>query len=305
MRFMIKSGLLMALCVMFAAVSSGADRRFEKKFSVSPGGTFRLNTDVGSVTVKGSSSNEVSVVAEIVGRERDVNEFEITADQTGSGVDVKGRARGGHGFWSFNWGNNDLDVHFTVSVPREYNLDMSTSGGNMSISDLKGSVKGSTSGGNIDIGTIEGSVHMRTSGGNVHAEGITGGLEMETSGGEVRVGTVTGDVNVSTSGGNIRLSDVDGKVRAETSGGDVSVRLKSANKGIYVETSGGNIELAMAKNSGADIDASTSGGDVTCDLPITMTGKISDNRIKGSVNGGGASVHARTSGGDIRIRALE
>ncbi len=305
MQRMTKAYWLIALSVLLTATSSGADRHFERKFSVSPGGTFRLSTDAGSVTVTGSSNNEVSVVAELRGDERDVNDFEITADQTGSGVEVKGRSKRGHGFWNFGFNSHDLDIRYTISVPREYNLDMSTSGGNLSVSTLKGTVKGGTSGGNIDVVTVDGSVDLHTSGGNLHAEGITGKLDMETSGGEVKVANVAGDVDVSTSGGNIRLSEVDGRVRAETSGGDVAVRLKNANKGVFVETSGGNIDLAMAKNSSANIDASTSGGDVTCDLPITMSGKISDNRIKGAINGGGETVHARTSGGDIRIHALE
>jgi Toastrack DUF4097 len=289
--------------MILTALSFGADRRFEKKFTVAPGGTLRLSTDVGSVAVTGTSSNEVSVVAELRGSERDINDFEITADQTGSGVDVKGKSNKGHGFWNF--GSNNIDIRYTISVPREYNLDMSTSGGNVSISTVKGMVKGGTSGGNVDVNKVEGPIDLRTSGGNLHAEEITGKLEMETSGGEVHVARVSGDVDVSTSGGNIRLSEIDGKVRAETSGGNVQVRLKGTNKGVYVETSGGDIELAMPKNSAADIDASTSGGDVTCDLPITMTGKISENRIKGAINGGGATIHARTSGGDIRIVAAD
>lgn len=303
MNALMKSGLLITLCLALMALSYGADRRFEKKFSVSPGGTFRLSTDVGSVTVTGSSTNEVSIVAELWGNERDINDFEITADQTGSGVDVKGRNKRGRGWFGF--GGSNVDIRFTISVPHDYNLDMNTSGGNVAVSTVKGSVKGGTSGGNIEIVKVEGPVNMRTSGGNVRAEQITGKLDMETSGGEIHVATVAGDVDVSTSGGNIRLSDVDGRVRAETSGGDVNVRLKSSNKGIYVETSGGNIELAMARNSSANIDASTSGGDVTCDLPITMSGKINESRMKGTINGGGATVHARTSGGDIRIVAAE
>lgn len=303
MRGLTKTCILMGLCLVLAAVSYGADRRFEKKFSVSPGGTLRLSTDVGSVNLTGGSNNEVSVVAELQGSERDVNDFEITAEQTGSGVDVKGRSKHGHGWFGF--GGNNVDVRYTISVPHDYNLDMNTSGGNVSISAVKGTVRGGTSGGNIEIMKVEGPVNMHTSGGNVRAEQVTGKLDMETSGGEIHVAGVAGDVDVSTSGGNIQLSDVDGRVRAETSGGDVRVRLKNTNKGVYVETSGGNIEVAMAKNSSANIDASTSGGDVTCDLPITMSGKIDESRIKGAINGGGAAVHARTSGGDIRIVALE
>jgi hypothetical protein len=303
MRGLTRIGFLMTLCLILTAVTSGADRRFEKKFSVSAGGVLRLSTDVGSVTVTGGSSNEVSIVAELWGSERDVNEFEITADQSGSGVDVKGRNKRGRSW--FGMGGSNVDVRFTISVPRDYNLEMNTAGGNISVSTLKGWVKGGTSGGNVEVTSVEGTVNMHTSGGNVRAEGITGKVDMETSGGEVQVATVVGDVDVSTSGGNIGLRDVDGAVRAETSGGDVRVRLKNSNKGVYVETSGGNIELAMARNSSANVDASTSGGDVTCDLPITMTGKINESRIKGAINGGGATVHARTSGGDIRIVALE
>jgi uncharacterized protein involved in outer membrane biogenesis len=305
MQGLAKVCFVLTLCVIFTAMSSAADRRFEKKFSGSPGGTLRLNTDVGSVTVTGSSSNEISIVAEISGSEREVSEFEITADQTSSGVDVRGRGKGGRGFWGFGSGSNDLDIRYTIAVPREYNLDVNTSGGNVSVSTIKGTIRGGTSGGNIDVVKVEGPINMRTSGGNLHAEEVTGKVAMETSGGNVDVASVTGDVDVSTSGGNIRLGNVDGVVRAETSGGDVVVRLKNVNKGIHVETSGGSIEVAIARNSGANIDASTSGGDVSCDLPITMTGKISESRIRGTVNGGGATVRAHTSGGDIRIIALD
>ena len=239
MQALTKLCSMIVLCIILTAMSSGADRRFEKKFSGSPGGTFRLSTDVGSVTVTGSSNNEISIVAELSGSEREVNEFEITANQTSTGVEVKGRGKGGRGFWGFWSGGSNLDIRYTIEVPREYNLEMNTSGGNVSISTIKGTIRGGTSGGNIDVVKVEGPIEMRTSGGNLHAEEVTGKVAMETSGGNVDVASVAGDVDVSTSGGNIRLGDVDGQVRAETSGGDVAVRLKNANKGIHVETSGG------------------------------------------------------------------
>ena len=62
------------------------------------------------------------------------------------------------------------------------------------------------------------------------------------------------------------------------------------------------IELAIARNAGADLDLSTSGGDVTCDLPVTVVGRISEDNIRGTLNGGGPSIYAHTSGGDVRVR---
>jgi hypothetical protein len=290
-----------ALLALAVAISPAAERKFEKKFSVKPAGTLTLSTDIGSVTVIGTSSNEVAVVADMEGRARDLEDFEISAQETPNGIEVKGKGRKGGWFWSWD----DIDVHFTVHVPREYSLLLNTSGGNIFVSNVKGKTNGETSGGDIRVEGSEGEVDLGTSGGNIIVESVVGNVNMETSGGDIRITDVTGLVAVSTSGGSIKLSGVDGKVRAETSGGDIVVKLKGGNKGVFAETSGGNIDIMVGKAVAANIDASTSGGEVVCDLPITMSGKIDESRIRGTVNGGGETIHAHTSGGDVRIRALD
>ena len=290
-----------ALSALVALSALGADRHFEKKFTVSPGGTLTLATDVGSVDVAGTQDNEVSVVADLHGRQRDVDGFDLTTSQTASGVDVKGRGAR-HNFWS--WGSNDLDIRFVIKVPRQYSVSLNTAGGDIAISALQGTARGETSGGTIRISGIEGPVNLTTSGGDVHADNVKGTLHLETSGGSIAIAGATGDVDVSTSGGNIHINDVDGNVRAETSGGNVVVKLRKENKGIYVETSGGNIDIVMDKGVGATIDASTSGGGVVCDLPISVKGRIDESSIHGDINGGGKTIHAHTSGGDVRIRPL-
>jgi len=69
--------------------------------------------------------------------------------------------------------------------------------------------------------------------------------------------------------------------------------------------SGGDIDITVAKDIAASIDASTSGGSVICDLPVTVSGRIEGDRIKGTINGGGNVIYAHTSGGDVRIRPPE
>jgi DUF4097 and DUF4098 domain-containing protein YvlB len=293
-------GSLLLLLIVPIALASGGERRFEKKFSVSAGGTLRVTTDVGSVRIEGTSANEISVVAQLKGRDRDVNDFDITAEQTAGGVDVKGKARGKRGWF---WNSMELDAQFVIQVPREYNLEVHTSGGDIDINSLKGTVRGETSGGNITVGSVDGRVAMETSGGNIRVDKVNGDTKMETSGGNIEIGAVKGDVDINTSGGDIHLNDVDGRVRAETSGGSIHVKVSGANRGVYAETSGGDIEVMVGKNVGADIDAETSGGDVVCDLPVTVSGRINESSIRGKVNGGGNKIYAHTSGGDVRIRA--
>ena len=301
MSTFLRTGAVAMLCVLSAATLFAADRKFEKKFTVTSGGTFTISTDAGSVSVEGTGGSEVSILAEMQGRERDVNDFEITATQTGSGVEVTGRARRGGWFG----GSMNLDIRFTVKVPHDYNLHLNTSGGDINAATLKGDVKGETSGGNIDVKDVQGAIGLNTSGGSIHVEKVNGSINMETSGGDITIATVTGNIDVSTSGGNIRINDVDGKVRAETSGGDVQVKVRSSNKGVFAETSGGNIDIVVAKDVAATIDASTSGGAVVCDLPVTVSGRIEESRVHGTINGGGNTIHAHTSGGDVRIRANE
>ena len=55
-------------------------------------------------------------------------------------------------------------------------------------------------------------------------------------------------------------------------------------------------------NAVFDLDAETSGGGVTCDLPVTVQGKMEHDHLKGQVNGGGPLVVLRSSGGGIHVR---
>jgi hypothetical protein len=298
--FMVLTGFVLLIGTSTSADS--AEKKFEKKFSVSPGGSLTVGTDVGSIRVAGGTSNEVSIVVNISGRSRDVDNFEVQAEQKGNTVEIRGKTH--KGTFSFLRGT-DLDVEFVITVPHEYSATMRTSGGDVEAKDLKGKVKGETSGGNISVGGVEGDVDLETSGGNASATNTQGNVHLETSGGDIHAEKVVGDIDVSTSGGNVKVSDVEGKVRASTSGGNVMIRAKGSNKGIHAETSGGDIDLYLSKSVSATIDAGTSGGDVTVDLPITVTGKISDSHVRGTVNGGGNTVYAHTSGGSIRIRSNE
>lgn len=296
------AGAVLVVSLLAGPGGEAAQKKFEKKFQVPPGGTFLLDTDVGSVKVTGTAGNEVVIIAEMDGRERDLEQFTIDAVQTAGGVEVK--ATGKKDFWRFlSW--RDFRVRFTVTVPSSYNLNIQTAGGEIEAGNITGTVRGETSGGDIRLERVEGKTDVETSGGDIVVQTVTGDLRAETSGGDVKVKAVVGNVDAETSGGNVSIDGVDGKVRAETSGGNVSVRVTGPNKGVHAETSGGNITVAIGKNVGATIDASTSGGNVECDLPVTVTGKIHESRVKGSVNGGGNMIYAHTSGGNVRIKAAD
>ena len=291
------STVVVTLAVVSLAMAG--EKKFSQEFTVSPGGTLTVKTDVGSVRVTGSASGQVAVKAQMRGSESDLEAFEVTADQSGNDVTVTGKLK------KKFWGHYDIDVVFTIAVPHQYNVRPSTSGGDIEVRSLAGTVSGATSGGNIKAEEIDGEVKLSTSGGDAMARKVTGHTMVTTSGGNVEVSDVKGDVEATTSGGDVLVRDIDGKVKAGTSGGDVRVSVRGANRGVEAMTSGGDVEVLVDPTVGADIDASTSGGDVVCDLPVTVQGKISESRVKGTVNGGGPLIKAYTSGGDVMIRKLK
>jgi hypothetical protein len=296
--------LLLAVFLVCAAVTgaSGEEKKFDAKYTVKPGGTLTLKTDVGSVRITGGSGNDVMVHADIKGKSSALGRYTVRAEHLATGVDVVGELE--KEGWKL-FGGDDIDVRFTVTVPSNYNIRVETAGGNLEVLSITGEVVGETSGGNIVLRDAEGRVDLETSGGNITVERVKGPMTVETSGGDIKISEVTGDLHAETSGGNITVSAADGKVYAETSGGDVSVMLIGANRGVHAETSGGDVEIILGKKVAADIDASTSGGEVVCDLPVTVTGRIRESSIKGTVNGGGNVIYAHTSGGDVRIRATK
>lgn len=291
---------ILVLGLLVGAVQAG-DKKFEKRFTVSSGETLKIKTDVGSIRVTGTKTNEVTIEANVWGNDDEVERFEFDAVQTSSGIEVYGRVNRGR--W-FKWSSR-LGADFVITVPRDYNLLMETSGGNLEVTDLRGRVDGQTSGGNIELLNIAGNITLGTSGGSLRAEKITGNLRMETSGGNVRIAEVLGDVEASSSGGHIKVLEVEGKVNVSTSGGHIDVGVKNKHHGIHAETSGGTITISIPRDIAANLDLSTSGGEVDCRLPIMIEGKISDSKVRGTLNGGGQLIYAYTSGGDVRIRPTD
>ncbi len=293
--------------LLAGAVVLKAGETETKSFKVGSGGTLTLDSERGSIEIVARGRKEVTV--EVTkklplgwfGDQDDLNEFTVEYDQSGDNVNITGRFLGSHG-----WGdhNRRLRVHYKVFVPKKYNLDLETSGGSITVSDLEGKVDVRTSGGSLDLGDIDGPVNARTSGGSISLSGSTGQAELQTSGGGITVGQVDASLEARTSGGSIHVKEVKGAVELKSSGGSITAQLaEQPEQDCKLETSGGNITVYLAKNVAVNIDASTSGGSVWSDVSITTKGRIRSGRLRGTINGGGPQLYLHTSGGSIKIHS--
>lgn len=255
--------LLTAMCLSIALFTSSSvlAREIEETFNVNPGGTLELRTDSGKLIIKTHSKETVLLVAEIDGKQSD--DFEIETSNNGDDVTVVGKLET-HSQW--NW-NNNLRVTFEVTVPENYNLELYTSGGSISIDDLVGNV------------------------------------DADTSGGSISVGNITGEVDLNTSGGSITTEDINGPIDAHTSGGSIRTTFaQQLTEDAELNTSGGSITVYLVSDVQIDINASTSGGRVRTEFDVD--GRVKKQSIHGEINGGGPKLKLHTSGGSISIKSL-
>lgn len=197
------------------------------------------------------------------------------------------------------------------------NQDFATSGGSLHVDNVSGKIKGRTSGGSVQLSNSSDDIDLGTSGGSISAKDCQGKLTLTTSGGSLQLKNLSGDIRSSTSGGSITGKDIRGTLAtatsggsihltglscsldAATSGGKIDVAVKELGKYIKLANSSGHIQLQLPGGKGLDLDLSAN--KIKTDRLENFNGTVEDEKIKGSLNGGGVPVTVKTNSGRISL----
>lgn len=283
--------------------------QINKEYSVKPDGNLKISNIAGDITVNSWSNNQVKIIETLRLEVYTLEEAQKTYEKILAGYQHIGNDVIVEGIEGRNW----IKRNFEITVPREFNLNLQTSGGDLKITAIKGLIGLITSGGDIEIRDATGNIKAKTSGGDLKLEKIDGTLDAKTSGGDIDlmdlsgisdIKTSGGDIklvggkkviNLKTSGGSIDVKNVTGTLSAKTSGGEIEAENCEGN--LTLHTSGGDIQLQNLKG---EIDAHTSGGDID--------GNMLSESVKLHTSGGGIELknvqgmlEAKTSGGDINV----
>lgn len=279
----------------------------KRSFTVNPGGELIMKVHSASVEITTGGDNELKVEAFLEARAKSeakakemLKEYNLVITQKGDDVQIDSKDARHH--WGFNW-SGGYNMRFVISVPSRYSLDISSSGGDISIGNTTGQAILNTSGGSIKISSIDGALKADTSGGEITVGDVKGNADVNTSGGDIRLGKVSGEVKADTSGGSISVEHCMGKLDADTSGGSIHAAiLDQPDEDCRLDTSGGEIIVSLAPSLSFNMDASTSGGAVHCAFDLTDQSRDGDTELSGKINGGGPKLHLSTSGGSIYIK---
>lgn len=302
--------------------------KIEKTYGVKSGGSLTVLSEFGAIEIQTAEQEKVEVVVTkesksklVKASQEALEDFELAFEHEGSDVHIRGAFKQGWEHWQKQL--NRLKIHFLITVPQQYNIDVNTTNGGISVANLTGDVRVRTSGGSLCFEGITGEVWGHTSGGSIETVNVTGDVHVRTSGGSLRLGAIQGFVSGRTSGGSIKVVDCSGGTDVRTSGG--GIWLGNIGRNVTARTSGGSIQAAMATQPQSECSLRTSGGAITCtlipdvavDLEVktsggrastdfavesTIQGKVPKNRLEGSINGGGPLLKLRTSGGNIHLQ---
>jgi DUF4097 and DUF4098 domain-containing protein YvlB len=234
---------------------------FHYSFNMNSGGRLDLETFNGTVEIYGWDQNKV----EINGTKHAATKpglEEIKIHASGGGDAVEVHAtRPSSSHWSGG-------VRFRIQVPFKTRLD-----------------------------------RIVSSNGRLRIEKVEGPGRLRTSNGPVKLLDHTGDVEVTTSNGPVDLSGFRGVAQVTTSNGPISVdalQLLSTSS-VRLKTSNGPITVRLAANAGARVNAQTSNGHITADIPLSSVATQSKTHLEATIGQGGPLLDLHTSNGPIRI----
>jgi putative adhesin len=230
---------------------------FQWRGRVAAGKTVEIKGVNGAIEATAADGDEVEVTAAKRGRRSDPGSVRIEAIEHAGGVticavypDVDGRrneCRPGEG-GRMSTRDNDVDVHFTVRVPRGVALAPRTVNGDVEATDLEG---------DVDVRTVNGSIQVSTSG-HAEAQTVNGSIRARAGRadwvGDAEFKTVNGSITVtlpSATAADVRAETVNGEIETDfplTVTGRFSSRHLSGTIGgggriLELETVNGSIHL--------------------------------------------------------------
>lgn len=306
-------------------VMSGSIRSDTVDFNVKvPAGTPVYLTAGGSLTLDGTNAG-----AELTSYFGDVKVTNV------SGKLMLSASQGNVDLKHIDSGDQNISVDqsfgsITATDIRGADLHVLTSSGDITLDDLAftGTLDIQDSFGSITVRGINGrSLVVDSSQGSIRVEEgeLTGTLEVTNSFGDIGIYQVNAaGYTVKTSNGSLNVDGAKGPLKLTDEFGEISVLnaelvvldLNSSNGKISfsgslephathtIVNSFGDIVISIPEDSQLDISLETEFGEIQSEIPVTLSGTMSENSWQGTLNGGGSLLKAVTSNGNIYVVKL-
>jgi DUF4097 and DUF4098 domain-containing protein YvlB len=225
-----------------------------------------------------TAEGEESLVT-VAGDERLLEEVEIRHDGSRLVVAYRGKGKFGFSLAPLTVVFGDTELRVRATVPHGADVKVKTASADTR---LNGQV------GELSLNSVSGD--SKVSG------RIAGDAKLKTVSGDARVENVDGDVTAQTVSGDLRIGPVSGSADAKTVSGDIRFDALTAGDVRFTSVSG-DIEIGIAQGSALDVDAGSTSGDLSSEVPL-------GSEPLGNVEGEHAPtvvLRGRTVSGDVKV----
>jgi len=296
-----------------ASVALAADE-WTETIAVEPGQRIEVKARAGgSLEVEAWNRDSVRITCE--DRTNDLSDYDFKLRETRSGLKFEAILT------DDDIQNISLRIH--LMVPREFDIDLESGGGGITIDGVTGTFEGRTAGGGITLTNVKGEADLKTGGGWIGISDSELDGKVSSGGGGALVENVVGDVRVTSGGGNVEYKNVrkdsgdlrapghlsakgvnEGTVMYSSAGG--AIRVKEAPEGAVVKTGGGNVTV---RNAEKFVRASTGGGSIAIEVRNGIVeARTGAGEIEVEVDGGFGhadvdddAIYLTTGHGDITL----
>src|SRR5580698_5799108 len=235
------AAVTMTVIAIAASAAPARADQWSKTYQVTGRAELHVVTGDGDVVVTGADQQRIDAHVTATGWKIGPNDVQIIESQSGNSVSIEVKVP----HWGFSmFGGNHKSLRVEVSVPRELDLDVRTSDGNITALAVSGKIQFDTGDGNVTASNIQGDIRIHTGDGHIEGHNFDGSLDANT-----------GD-------GNLRI---DGNIDAQAGSGS-----KVAN-GWNLHSGDGHITLRLPGDLNATLDAHTGDGSITLDIPIQVS----------------------------------
>lgn len=244
--------------------------------------TLEVSIPSGDVDVETVPGEETALM--ITGDERMLEHLEVRQDGNRVVINLRDKGKFGISFsgagfsiGSLVFGNESLRVG--ARVPEGAEVKIKTASADTK---LTGSFRA------LEVNSASGDVRLRGEVAETAAvRTVSGDVDLDRVGGDLSVGCVSGDVRARAVGGSVETKSVSGDIRVEAvTAGDV--RFSSVS---------GDIEIGIAAGSLLDVDAGSTSGDLSSEVPLASEPPAGEDVPAGPT----VVLRGRTVSGDVRV----
>ena len=232
--------------------------------------------DIEIATAEGEES-----LVTVAGDERLLEEVEIRHDGSRLVVAYRGKGKFGFSLAPLTVVFGDTELRVRATVPHGAGVKVKTASADTRLDGRFGELAVNSVSGDTKVsGMIGGDAKLKTVSGDARIENVDGDIIAQTVSGDLRIGPVSGSADAKSVSGDIRFDSL--------TAGDV--RFTSVS---------GDIEIGIAQGSALDVDAGSTSGDLSSEVPLG-----SEPLGEGEGEGEGAPtvvLRGRTVSGDVKV----